>query len=226
MLAMASLVDQSIASVAALLGDPTRVAIIGELMAGPELSSGSLAVRVGVGPSTTSAHLAKLIDGGLVDVRAEGRTRLYRIASPDVAAVFESLSLLSPPPIRLAPALRRARSCYDHIAGQLGVLIAEHLCAIGVVETSVDAWSIDLAKFDAFMTTAGLTYATQTTTRIRVRPCTDWTERTPHLAGWCGSTIHGAFLDHGWVTRASRGRTLSITQSGATAINRVFGSTS
>ena len=87
---MASLVDQSIASVAALLGDPTRVAIVGELMAGPELSSGSLAVRVGVGPSTTSAHLAKLIDGGLVDVRAEGRTRLYRIASPNVAAVFES----------------------------------------------------------------------------------------------------------------------------------------
>ena len=133
--------DADVARIAGLVGDPTRAAMLVALLDGRPRTAGELGRLGGVAPSTASGHLAQLLDGGLVACEADGRRRLYRLASPETAELLETLARLAPPTrprslrgVDRAHALRAARLCYDHLAGVLGVAVTEGLVGRGVLE--------------------------------------------------------------------------------------------
>src|SRR5690349_15882773 len=205
-----------LADVAALLADRTRARILEELLGGPALPAGALAARVGVAPSTVSGHLAKLEAAGLIVVRARGRRREAELARPEVAEALEALARLATGearPIGLRAvnghaALREARSCYDHLAGRVGVALADSLVERGALALDDGAFVVrDAAYFrDAF----GIDVAGLPRRRAVVRTCVDWTERRPHVAGALGAALLDVALERGWVARRSDGRALNL----------------
>jgi DNA-binding transcriptional ArsR family regulator len=212
-----------LADIAALLADRTRARILEELLGGPALPAGALAVRVGVAPSTVSGHLAKLEAAGLIRIHARGRRREAELARPEVAEALEALARLSGAsrPIGLRAvdghaALREARSCYDHLAGRVGVALADDLLARGALVAHDGAFEVgDAAYFeDAF----GIDVATLPRRRALVRACTDWTERRPHVAGALGAALLDVALHRGWVRRRPDGRGLNVTAAGRVAL--------
>jgi len=209
----------ALADVAAAIADRTRARMLEELLAGPPLPAGALAVRVGVAPSTVSGHLARLESAGLVTITAAGRRREAQLAGPHVAEALEALRRLAgddPRPIGLREvngraALREARSCYDHLAGRAGVALADHLVARGAL---TDQFTVpdDAAGYyrDAF----GIDLGSLPGRRPLVRPCTDWTERRPHVAGALGAALLTSLLERGWVQRRPDGRALNLKGPG------------
>jgi len=212
-----------IARVGALMGDPSRASMLMALMSGEALTAGELAFRAGVALPTASGHLAQLVDGGLLAVAKQGRHRYYRLAGPTVAHAVETLSDLAiqvfPSPRRVMPEeapLRRGRTCYDHLAGRLGVALADALVHKRVLrrvdaelalvrrgsgEALLNSWGIELETLDA-------------SRRPVVRSCIDWTERRPHLAGALGAAIAERFLDTGWIRRRRDDRAVTVTPLG------------
>ncbi|HEX4471851.1 MAG TPA: winged helix-turn-helix domain-containing protein [Nocardioides sp.] len=204
--------DVDLAAVGALLGNPSRAAMLDALMAGRALTAGELARVAEVSPATASEHLAKLRDGGLVEVVAQGRHRYHRLASPDVGAALESLSHIAPrKPVRTlrqssrARSLAQARTCYDHIAGRSGVALYDGLVArawllpepggYGLSEPGVEAllgWGVDVTSARAAR-------------RPFARACLDWTERREHLAGALAAALAQALIDgpEPWFVRRS-----------------------
>jgi DNA-binding transcriptional ArsR family regulator len=209
------------ALVARLLATPTRSTMIGALLDGRPRSAGELARLSAVKASTASEHLADLVNGGLVCVRVEGRHRYFTIASPEVAQALEALSQICPPAevrsLRLSAemrALRYARTCYDHLAGVLGVALLEGLVSAHWLSADNDAIAVSAhgkARFDDL----GIDVAAlRNQRRSFARPCLDWTERTPHLAGSLAAALTTVMLERGWVERNERRRGLSITAAG------------
>ena len=223
-----------IARVGALMGDPSRASMLMALMSGEALTAGELAFRAGVALPTASGHLAQLVDGGLLAVAKQGRHRYYRLAGPAVAHAVETLSDLaiqvSPSPRRVMPEdapLRRARTCYDHLAGRLGVAVAEGLVDRRVLrrtdeglalvrrgsgEALLHSWGIELAHLEGAR-------------RPVVRSCIDWTERRPHLAGSLGAAIVDRFLDTGWIRRRRDDRAVTVTPLGERRLREELGVT-
>lgn len=211
--------DTDLAAVGALIGDPSRARMLDSLMSGRALAAGELAAVAGVGRSTASEHLGRLLDGGLVEVVEQGRHRYYRLAGPTVARALEALSHVAPPrPVTTlrqsgqARALGFARTCYDHLAGRCGVELHDALIARGWLSAAYDvtpsgtdalaAWGVDVARARARR-------------RSFARPCLDWTERRPHLAGALAAEVTDALLDRGWfVRRSADSRALRLTDSG------------
>jgi DNA-binding transcriptional ArsR family regulator len=208
------------AAVAGLLGHPARSAMVDALMSGEALTAGEMARAAGVGASTASEHLGRLVDGGLVAVVAQGRHRYHRIGGPEVAGALEALAAICPPtPVRsLRAAARRdalgyARTCYDHLAGTVGVAIADGLHAHGWIVTADDG--VDLTPDgEAGLAAVGVDVAAaRTGRRTFARPCLDWTERRPHLAGALGAAIAARAFEAGWVRRTD-GRGVALTDTG------------
>lgn len=202
------------------LAEPVRLRILVELLGGPPLPAGALAARVGVAPSTVSAHLARLEDARLIVLERQGRARLARLADPAVADAVESLLRLSGEAAVSSwsahdrrTAMRAARSCYDHLAGRAGVGLADALVARGLLDERDGVWS---APEDVGAIADGLDIRIDLpdTSRPLVRPCTDWTERRPHVAGRLGRAILDGLLADGWVTRRREDRALRITPRG------------
>ncbi|HEX6911604.1 MAG TPA: helix-turn-helix transcriptional regulator, partial [Longimicrobium sp.] len=186
-----------IASVAALVGDSTRATMLTVLMDGRAHTATQLALDAGVSPSTASFHLARLTGGGLVAIARQGRHRYFRIPGPEVAAVIESLTYVAPPRAgapsrRPGPAdadLRRARVCYDHLAGEAGVRLLERLRDRGLVAGADDALALT-ADGEAWCARAGIDLAPLRARRRRLcRACLDWSERRAHLAGGLGAAL-------------------------------------
>jgi DNA-binding transcriptional ArsR family regulator len=210
----------ALADVAAAIADKTRARMLEELLAGPPLPAGALAVRVGVAPSTVSGHLARLEAAGLVTIASVGRRREAQLAGPHVAEALEALRRLAgddPRPIGLREvngraALREARSCYDHLAGRAGVALADDLLARGVL---TDQFTVPDDAVGYYRDAFGVDFATLTGRRPLARACTDWTERRPHVAGALGAALLGAMLSRGWLTRRPDGRALNVTPLGA-----------
>lgn len=224
-----------IARVGALMGDPSRASMLMALMSGEALTATELAYRAGIALPTASGHLAQLVDGGLLAVAKQGRHRYYRLAGPAVAHAVETMSELAievfPTPRRRvmpedAP-LRRARTCYDHLAGRLGVALAEGLVQRRVLrradgelalvrrgsgEALLNSWSIDVAELECER-------------RPIVRTCIDWTERRPHLAGALGAAIVDRFLETGWIRRRRDDRAVSVTPLGQRRLREELGVT-
>ncbi len=219
------------AEVAALVGDPARTGMLNALMQGRALTAKELALTAGVTPPTASGHLGRLAAAGLVAVTAQGRHRYYRLASPQVAALLESLSVVAAlsmpgrPRVRSAEetALRLARTCYDHLAGRLGVGIATAMIEDGHVLLGEDGGEVT-SRGEVFLAAhLGLDLGTVSRRRTFCRPCLDWSERIPHLAGAVGAALAARCFDLGWVQRRRGTRALTITDTGAAAFADVFG---
>jgi len=219
-----------IAEVAALVGDPTRANMLCALLDGRALTAGELAYLASVSPQTASGHLAKLTGGRLLDRIKQGRNRYYRIAGPDVVQMLESiLTIANAGPPRYRPRssreepLRRARVCYDHLAGQLAVGLTEQLCARGHLVIAAEGGEVT-SDGAAFLTRFGIDLArARAGRRVFCRYCVDWTERRPHLAGAVGAALASRCFDLGWVKRRHSSRGLDITPAGEKGLLEVFG---
>ncbi|MGN9778330.1 ArsR/SmtB family transcription factor [Micromonospora sp. H33] len=215
----------ALARLAALLADDTRARICLALLDGRAWTAGELARLTGVAPSTASDHLTRLVRGGLLAEERQGRHRYVRLAGPSVAQLVEDLAghaPATPVPVRSLRAARAdaalsyARTCYDHLAGRLGVLLREAMLARGLLDATSGLaltpighdWLADLAVPAARL---------RATRRPLVRDCLDWTERRPHLAGALGAALCDRFLDLGWLVRGG-GRAVRLTPAGGPAL--------
>lgn len=237
--------DADLAGVGELFADRTRSRILLSLVGGRELAAGVLADEAGVSRPTASGHLRKLVDGGLLAVRAEGRHRWYRIAGPEVADLVERLAALAPPqPVSSLKAatraerLRTARTCYDHFAGRLGVALMGSLLdhgrlsggdglfhADGADRPASAGRDLDYRLTDdgrAFLTDLGVALP-DSGTRPAVRYCIDWTETRHHLAGGAGRALCDRFFAAGWAERLPVYRAVRVTGAGERVLARRFG---
>ena len=218
-----------LARVASLIGDPTRAAMLDALLGGDALPAGELARRAGVAPATATGHLAQLVEHGLLTRRSAGRHRYFAIASADVAAALEALERITPPRTTtlndVAPngSLRFARTCYDHLAGVLGVLVTERLLDRGFI-VGTDAYELSAAG-DAWLAAAlGIDVADMRRAKRQLaRPCLDWTERRHHLAGAAGAAICNALLDRRWLQRIDGTRAVRLTLRGRDGLYQSLG---
>lgn len=209
------------------LSAPARAAMVEALMDGQDHTATALAAAGGVSASTASEHLAVLVESDLVSMRAEGRFRRYRIADAQVAAALEALSRPRPEPVtslrrsREQRRVRAARTCYDHLAGQLGVAVHDSLVAQGWVDAARSSLT---REGDALLEDLGVDVdALSRQRRPLFRTCVDWTERRDHFAGGLGAAVAGVFLDRQWVRRVSGSRGLRITLAGRDALTGAFG---
>jgi len=221
------------ATVAALSGDPARAAMLQALMDGRALTASELARVAGITPQTASGHLNRMTATGLLSVKKQGRHRYHRLAAPSVARMLESImqvaSELEPAGRKLSigpkdAALRRARTCYDHLAGQLGVSIADGLMRDGYVELAGDAGIVTDAGIAIGMDVRRiLERRTKHSGRVLCRPCLDWSERRPHLAGMLGALICEHSAQQGWIRRLPGTRAVQLTPEGERAFREGFG---
>ena len=214
-----------IAAVAALLAEPARVSIVSALMDGQARPATELARIAGVSPSTGSEHLALLTRGGLLRVDQHGRHRYHRLANDAVARAFESLSLLTTRPVRSASidpgdaAFRRARTCYRHLAGELGVGLVDALLERHWVRQDGTRYTLTAAGHRG---TTALGLLEETDGLVEGRACLDWTERRDHLAGPLGVGLTKGLLEAGWVRRKPSTRALRVTVDGARGFRDAF----
>jgi len=219
----------TIAGVAALIGDAARANILSALMGGRALTAGELSLHAGVTAQTTSGHLARLADAQLIVPEKQGRHRYYRLASEEVARAIETLSLVaSMGPKRHHPvgprdeAMRLARTCYDHLAGRLALALTDSLCAHGHVSLGDGAAIVSdgglrfFAEFGLDLAPAGRSK------RPLCRTCLDWSERRPHLAGRLGAAMLDRLLELGWVSRRADSRALTVTSPGHRGLTATF----
>jgi DNA-binding transcriptional ArsR family regulator len=214
--------DADVARVAGLLADPARARMLDRLLAGRALAAGELARHAGVSPPTASAHLGRLLDGGLLAVETQGRHRYYRLAGPAVAEAMEALSLIAPPlPVRSlrqsqrAEVLRFARSCYDHLAGVVGVALADALLRAGTLRAAGGRDYEVTPEGEAALGRLGVeVVALRRQRRAFARRCLDWTERAPHVSGALGAALLERLLELGWLARGRVPRGLVLTEAG------------
>lgn len=217
---------RTLAPVASLIGEPARASMLARLLEGTARTAGELAREAGISPQTASSHLAQLREGGLVRVEAQGRHRYYRLAGPDVARALEALSLLAPEaraPVQTPQPLRFARTCYDHLAGWLGVALAEALERRGDLESTDETYALT-PRGEATLTRLGVDLAAaRQGRRTFARRCLDWSERRPHVAGALGAALLQGLLERGWIARAREGRAVRLTVAGRVALERELG---
>jgi DNA-binding transcriptional ArsR family regulator len=216
------------AATAALVGDPARANMLAALMRGGALTAKELAYAAHVSAPTASGHLAKLREAGLVAAEPRGRHRYYRLASPLVGAMLESLLALgeagrpAPRVWKGGEALRTARTCYDHLAGRLGVAVADGMVAAGRAVLTPDGGEITPAGLDfldAFGIDPGQGGGSR---RVFCRPCLDWSERRLHLAGRVGALLCARFFELGWIVRRHDTRAVAVTPAGREGFQRSF----
>lgn len=208
-----------LAELGALLAEPARAAILLALMDGTMRPAGELAQIAGVSAATTSAHLKRLLGGGLLSLHEQGRHRYFRLANDDVAAWLEAMALphashTVPQTAARDPALCRARTCYSHLAGELGVALCKAWLERGWLQTESKGMCLLPAAADALEHAGWQATSTQQLLHLRGRGCLDWTERRLHLGGPLGVAITGAMIDAGWLRRAHRNRALLPTPDG------------
>lgn len=212
------------ARVAGLIGDPARANILTALLDGRALTAKELAFAARVSPSTTSGHLARLTDADLLTVAKQGRHRYFRLASPLVGQMLEAvMAVAGPAPKSIwrgSEALRNARTCYDHLAGRLGVALADSLTRSGHVALSADGGEVTDTGH-AFLCEFGAEPAPGK--RVFCRPCLDWSERRPHIAGRLGAALAARCLERGWIARQRDSRAVTITPAGSSGFSETFG---
>ena len=212
-----------LAGLAGLLADGTRASFCLALLDGRAWTAAELARHAGVAAPTATGHLNLLVAGGLLTQERQGRHRYVRLASAEVAALIENLAAMAPPrqeaPRSLTvasrqQALARARTCYDHLAGELGVQITQAMTRRGLLDLDRGLALTD----EGARWFAGLAIALPPATRRPlVRSCLDWTERRPHLAGAAGAALCGHAMNRRWITRIGTGRAVALTEAGRDA---------
>lgn len=225
-----------IAHIAQLVGEPARTAMLLELLDGRSLTANELAQAGNVTPPTASRHLGLLVEAGLLQASQSGRHRYHRLASAEVAKLLESIMQLAArnaAPVRRAvvpgprdAAMRQARTCYDHIAGRLGVAIAQRLLADGAIAFDGEAGHVT-ERCEPSLQRLGIggsdAAAQPGGKRPHCRPCLDWSERRFHVAGRLGTLICAHCLQRGWLLRRENSRALEISPGGAVALRDWLG---
>jgi len=223
---------EGVAAFAGLIADPTRAAFCLALLDGRAWTAGELARHAGVAASTATEHLNRMLAGGLVVERRQGRHRYVELAGPDVAHLVEDLAArapsvsVRPTTLRAATAtaaLARGRTCYDHLAGRLGVAVTDALAGQGLLDrdgglaltAAGRAWLGTRLDVEAADLRSGR--------RPLARACLDWTERRPHLAGLAGARVCERLLARRWIVRIGSGRAVRVTPGGATALRDLLG---
>ncbi|MFC9742473.1 ArsR/SmtB family transcription factor [Streptomyces noursei] len=224
--------SHELARLAALLADRTRAAFCLALLDGRAWTAGELAGYARVAPSTASEHLSRLIAGGLLVERRQGRHRYVQLAGPRVAELLESVTAHLDPPagpprglraVNASAALARGRTCYDHLAGRLGVTLTDAMTARGLLDqeggfTLTDTgreWFADALTVPADALRGGR--------RPPARGCLDWTERRQHLAGTAGARLCERLLERHWIRRIGTGRAVRLTSEGSSALRKLLG---
>lgn len=218
-----------IAHIAALIGEPARANILTALMGGQALTVSELAEEAGVTIQTASAHLSKMEEGGLLRPRKQGRHKYFVLATDEVAQVLEGLMGLAAGAghLRKRPGpkdahLRKARVCYNHLAGDMGTRLYESLAARGLL--AVDGETITLSDEGvAFVTAFGIDLNALLRKKLPLcRACLDWSERRPHLAGSLGRALLSRFEGLAWAKRDQASRAVMFTAAGEAAFARLF----
>jgi DNA-binding transcriptional ArsR family regulator len=221
-----------LARFASLLADGTRAEFCLALLDGRAWTAGELAAHAGVAASTATEHLNRLVDGGLLTERRQGRHRYVQLADADIAELLETISAhFAPAPaeqrtlhgVNATAALARGRTCYDHLAGLLGVSITDAMTGLGLLDHS----------HGLALTDAGLTWLTgplgadpallRSGKRPLARACLDWTERRTHLAGVAGAAVCARFRKQGWIRSVGAGRAVQLTPTGEDAVLDLLG---
>jgi len=217
-----------IAGIAALIGDRARADMLVALTAGQALTATELSEVAGVTKQTVSAHLAKLLDAKLLAVQDQGRHRYFKLADPDVADLLERLTGVAhrAGAVRLKssprePALRKARVCYDHLAGDLGVQMLDSLEKRRFVRTVADRLELTKAGRE-FCEGLGLDLDAPAGRRLLCRPCLDWSVRRNHLAGVLGAALLQLCFDRGWARRMPGTRVVQFSAAGERAFRQRF----
>jgi DNA-binding transcriptional ArsR family regulator len=236
--------DADLSAVARLLADAGRCRMLLALDDGRALPAGRLAAEAGVSAATASSHLGRLVDAGILTVEPYGRHRYYRLSGPEVGRVLEALATLAPAgEVRSlredtrARALRDARTCYDHIAGRLGVAIMRSLLDRGLIDGAdgefhpgrggADRLSAPGREVDYELTAGGAEFLDRFGVSIPprrpvIRYCVDWSEQAHHLAGGVGRGMLDRMLELGWVSRRDDGRALDISEAGRVGLSELF----
>lgn len=225
--------EPGIARIASLLADPGRSRILWALIDGTTRPAGELAFAASISAQSASAHLAKLVDGGLLLQQAQGRHRYFRIASAEIAEAIEGLASLgaarqraprSVPPSRSVPVqFLHARTCYDHLAGETAVQILEGMLKARWLAPEGRDFRVtrlgekELAALDVDLDAA------RRSRRVFARACVDLTQRRPHLSGALAGALLDLFTRRGWILRARRSRVVTISSRGQEAFRRIFG---
>ncbi len=217
--------ETDLSSVAALMGEPARAAMLCALMDSLALPAGELAQVANISPQTASTHLQKLLEGKLLTVESHGRHRYYRLFSAEVATALEALMVIAPQPKKRYSSDEQmcyARTCYDHLAGRLGVEFTRSLKESGHLE--MDGLQFNLTptgwkKFEDF----GLDLETLILQRNFAKACLDWTERKHHLGGALGRAVTAKMLELNWLVRLPETRALRVTETGRLGLRKTFG---
>ncbi|HWL84997.1 MAG TPA: helix-turn-helix domain-containing protein [Polyangiaceae bacterium] len=212
----------ALSAAASLIAEPARAAMLVALLDGRALTAGELARAAEVSPQSASLHLSKLVDGGMLVVHPQGRHRYYRMAAPEIGHALEALGAIATirptKPVLRTPrdqALCFARTCYDHLAGTLGVELAAALEGKGIVTATEDrkyalgpdgpSWLTRWAIEDPSRRARHREFASR---------CLDWTERRPHIGGALGATLLASFIERRWLQRKPESRAMRITERG------------
>ncbi|MFJ7732856.1 ArsR/SmtB family transcription factor [Lysinibacillus sp. NPDC097231] len=222
-------INPNIAEIASLLGETSRATMLASLMDGRFHTASELAYMAAIKPQTASFHLAKLVEGKLVKVEQQGRHRYFQLAGSEIAQLLESFLAISPPPevrslkqssqIKL---LQDARTCYDHLAGKLGIQLTDSLVTAGYLKLEEKQFLIT-SKGVKFFTDFGLDLDDlKRKRRSFSHACLDWSERRYHLAGALGHGLLTHLLHLEWITRIPSIRAIKITEKGRTGFKEVF----
>lgn len=211
-----------IAMIASLMGDPARANMLMILFNGMALTASELATEAGVTPQTASSHLAKLVDGGLLVLRKQGRHRYYQLANSEVATMIEGMMGLAQRVGHMRartgpkePALREARVCYDHLAGDRAVALFDSLVERKALDVASDGLSLTPVG-ERFIVDFGVDLdAARASRRPLCLACLDWSSRRSHLAGSLGAALLQRFQDIGWARREKDSRVVRFSPKGA-----------
>jgi len=223
-------VKNELAEIAALIGEPARTMMLWNLSGGQARPAGELAFYANVSAQNASAHLARLVEAGLLTVEAQGRHRYYRIAGPEVAHAIEALAALTPSAAKMAqlprgqtPDLKYARTCYDHLAGRAAVEICAALKNKCFLVAAGEDFEVT-PEGEIWFRKLGIEIGNlRGQRRAFARQCLDWSERQPHLAGALGAALLEQMFRQGWIARVRSSRVIRVTTKGRADLDKLLG---
>jgi DNA-binding transcriptional ArsR family regulator len=220
----------NIAEIASLIGDPSRLAMLVSLLGGKALPASELASSAQISPQTASSHLTKMVEGGLITREPYGRHKYFRLANSEVAHALEALQAIAPrKPVRSLResdqlrALQFARTCYDHLAGELGVALTDRFLELKLIEESGKDFTLSAAGKKRLQEFGVDVEGSPKRRRHFARQCLDWSERRHHLAGSLGASLTSRLFELEWIENLPDGRAVRLTDAGIKGLADEFG---